>query len=71
VAPLRGYRPGMDHPGAENQPSPLIHLDDQVDVAAQLVQRFGYEEAERILLDALDDDASVDDEVRRSAPNLG
>ena len=61
----------MDQPGPARQPSMLIHLDDRVDVAAHLVQRFGYDGAERIMLDALEDDASVDDEVRWATPNAG
>lgn len=66
-----GYPSDMDQHRPARQPPTLIHLDDRVDVAAQLVQRFGYDEAERLMLDALDDDASIDDEVRRAAPNAG
>ena len=49
--------------------APIIHLDDDVEVAAQLVPRFGYDEAERIMLDALDDSVSVTEEVRRAHPS--
>lgn len=56
----------MDQPGRTAHLSPIVHLDDDIDVAAQLVQRFGYEEAERIMLDALDGRTSVDEEARRA-----
>lgn len=68
TAGIGGYLFGMDQHGSANTP-PLIHLDDDVDVAAQLVQRFGYDEAERIMLDALDAAASIDHEARRAEPN--
>ena len=48
--------------------APIIRLDDNVEAAAQLVQRFGYDEAERIMFDALDESVSIDEEVRRSHP---
>jgi uncharacterized protein involved in high-affinity Fe2+ transport len=70
VSAAAGYRSDMDpHGHTTPASSALIHLDDDVDVAAQLVQRFGYDEAERIMLDALDDATSVDEEAQRADTN--
>ena len=44
---------------AMNTTEPLIRFDDQVDAAAQLVGRFGYDEAERIIDGALRDHEPV------------
>jgi hypothetical protein len=48
----------METSGRPTEPAPLIRFDesptDEISAAAQLVPRFGYEEAERIMLDALD-----------------
>ena len=57
----------MDKTDAQPIAAPLIRLDSDVDVAAQLVPRFGYDEAERIMLDAIEAERSVDDEARRVA----
>jgi hypothetical protein len=56
------------HPRLEGDIAPIIRLDDEVEVAAQLVPRFGYDEAERIMLDAIDESVAVDEEVRRAHP---
>ena len=56
------------HPHSSGDIAPIIHLDDDVEVAAQLVTQFGYDEAERIMFDALDEAVPVAEEVRRADP---
>ena len=57
----------MEQTGRSTEPAPLIRFDespsDEVSAAAQLVPRFGYEEAERIMLDALDGAVPIEDTV--------
>ena len=42
-----GYHRGMDNT------EPVLRFDDEVDAAAQLVPQFGYDEAERIIDEAV------------------
>ncbi len=57
----------METSGRSTEPAPLIRFDesptDEVSAAAQLVPRFGYEEAERIMLDALDGAIAIEETV--------
>ncbi len=52
---------------ATNDATSIIVLSDEVGTAAQLVQRFGYDEAERIMLDSVDEHEPVTATVRRHA----
>ena len=47
--------------------APLFRFDDEVDAAAQLVPQFGYDEAERILDEAVRTHSRIDDLVARAA----
>ena len=68
-----GYESGMGTTDATTDATSakadaaIIVLGDDVGTAAQLVQRFGYDEAERIMLDSVDEHEPVATTVRRYA----
>lgn len=55
----------MDQPESDTQQAPIISLTDAVGTAVQLVPRFGYDEAERIMLESIEHDDRIDRVARR------